>query len=76
MNRQRRALLHNAAGLLREVSGMLSKALDDEQDCLDNMPENLLYSEKCEKMEDAINKLEEAVEQVDFAKECIEAATA
>ncbi|MCI9516617.1 MAG: hypothetical protein HFI80_06195 [Lachnospiraceae bacterium] len=55
---------------------MLSKALDDEQDCLDNMPENLLYSEKCEKMEDAINKLEEAVEQVDFAKECIEAATA
>ena len=54
MNNKRRELLKNATGLLDQASGMVQRALDSEQDCLDNMPENLLDSERCQKMEDAI----------------------
>ena len=51
------------------------QALDSEQDCLDNMPENLLDSEKCRKMEDAIERLEEAVDQIESAKDYINEAS-
>ena len=57
MNNKRRELLKNATGLLDQASGMVQMALDSEQDCLDNMPENLLDSERCQKMEDAIESL-------------------
>ena len=75
MNNKRRELLKDAVSLLERASGMVSKALDEEQDCYDNMPENLQDSERCQKMEDAIDKLEEAIEEIDVAKECIEEAS-
>ena len=61
MNNKRRELLRNATDLLGKASNMVQSALDSEQDCLDNMPENLLDSERCQKMEDAIERLEEAM---------------
>ena len=51
MNNKRRELLRLASGLLSKASDYVSQALDGEQDCLDNMPENLQYSEKYEKIE-------------------------
>lgn len=75
MNKKRRELLQDAIGLLARASSIVTRALDDEQDCLDNMPENLIDSERCHKMEDAIERLEEAVERIDDAKECIDAAS-
>lgn len=75
MNNKRRKLLLDATGLLTRASSIIEKALDEEQDCLDNMPENLLDSEKCIKMETAIEKLEEAVEMIDEVNGCIEAAS-
>ena len=71
MNNKRRELLKDATDLLDKVSNMVQMALDDEQDCLDNMPENLLDSERCQKMEDAIDRLEEALDQMESAKDCI-----
>ena len=51
MNNKRRDLLKLAVQLLERASGYVSQALDAEQDCLDNMPENLQSSERYEKME-------------------------
>lgn len=74
MNNKRRDLLKSAVVLIERASGIISRALDEEQDCLDNMPENLLDSGRCQKMELAIDRLEEAVEQIDRTVECIEEA--
>lgn len=74
MNNKRRDLLKSAVVLIERASGIVSRALDEEQDCLDNMPENLLDSDRCQKMELAIERLEEAVEQIDRVVECIEEA--
>lgn len=54
----------------------VNEALDGEQDCLDNMPENLQYSDKCEKIEAAIENLESAIERIDEAMECLLDASA
>ena len=76
MNNKRRDLLKLAVQLLERASGYVSQALDAEQDCLDNMPENLQSSERYEKMEAAIDSLEAAIESIDSAKESIEEASA
>lgn len=46
-------------------------ALDEEQDCLDNMPENLSDSERYQKMEATIDLLDDVVGQIDSAQENI-----
>lgn len=66
--------MKRAVALLDRASDIVSTALDDERDCLDNMPENLQDSDRCEKMELAVEKLEEAIEQIDNAMECVEEA--
>lgn len=76
MNNKRRDSLKLAVQLLERASGYVSQALDAEQDCLDNMPENLQSSERYEKMEAAIDSLEAAIESIDSAKESIEDASA
>lgn len=53
MNKDRRAKLQNAIDLIEDV-------IDEEQDAYDNMPENLQYSEKGEKMDEGIDSLETA----------------
>lgn len=76
MNNKRRDLLRLAGNMLDRALGYVTRALDAEQDCLDNMPENLQYSERYEKMEAAIDNLETAVERIDEAKDCLEEASA
>ena len=71
MNNKRRELLKGAVGLLEKASGIVSMALDEEQDCLDNMPENLSDSERYKKMESAIDLLDDVVGQIDSAQENI-----
>lgn len=51
MNRVRRELLKTANNYLEKASDLVSTALDQESDCLDNMPENLEASDRYEKME-------------------------
>lgn len=74
MNNKRRGILKQSFSLLDSASGLISMALDEEQDCLDNIPENLQDSEQYQKIEFAIEKLEDTVEQIDSAKESIESA--
>lgn len=74
MNNKRRESLKAAIILLERASVIVDRALDEEQDCLDNMPENLQMSERYEKMEVAIDHLEDASSDIDNAKNRIEEA--
>ena len=75
MNNRKREMLKIARSYLNKASETVSNVLDDEQDCLNNMPENLQYSDKCERMESAIDKLEEAIDNIERAEECLEEAS-
>ena len=75
MNNKRRGLLQLAIQTLEKASDYISQALEAEQDCLDNIPENLQSSEAYEKMEAAVDNLESAIDSIDNAKESIEAAS-
>lgn len=74
MNNQKREKLKLARGFLSKASDIVSNVLDDEQDCLDNMPENLQYSDKYERMEAAVSKLEDGLNNIEAAEECLEEA--
>lgn len=74
MNNQKREKLKLARGFLSRASDIVSGVLDDEQDCLDNMPDNLQYSDKYERMEAAISKLEDGLNNIEAAEECLEEA--
>ena len=74
MNNQKREKLKLARSFLSKASDIVSSVLDDEQDCLDNMPDNLQYSDKYEKMEAAISKLEDGLNNIEAAEECLEEA--
>ena len=68
MNRSRRSYLQQASVLLDGAIDIIRTAKDDEQECLDNLPENLQNSERYETMETAIDSLEEAIEKIEEAK--------
>jgi len=74
MNNKKRALLQQALELRDKMCDIISGVLDEEQECLNNMPENLQISEKYERMEAVIELLEESLEQLDNAEETIVAA--
>lgn len=76
MNNKRRDLLKNAIMYLDKASEIVTTAYEQEQDCLDNMPENLQMSDRYEQMEAIIDCLEDAVADIDEARGKIEEASA
>lgn len=74
MNNKKRISLREAVLLLEKASQTVSNVLDNEQDCLDEMPENLQASENYERMEAAVDNMEEAMERMDSAIEYIKCA--
>lgn len=74
MNNQKREKLKLARSYLSKASDIISNVLDDEQDCLDNMPDNLQYSDRYERMEAAVSKLEDGLNNIEAAEECLEEA--
>ena len=76
MNDSRRKLLKKAIEALETAEHFVDMVLEGEQDSLDNMPESLSESERCIKMESAIELLEEALEHITDAQQNIEDATA
>lgn len=75
MNGKKRGQLREARALLLQAANIVSQVLDDEQYCLDNIPENLQSSEKYEHMETTISKLEDAVENIETAEEYLNEAS-
>lgn len=75
VNKERRNLLSKAQSALNTAENYVTQALDDEQDCLGNMPENLEGSERYEKMEAAVEQMEYAVECITNAYEALDEAS-
>lgn len=75
MNNKKRILLKTAVGFLEKAEEIVERVSDDEQDCLDNMPENLQSSEKYERMEDVIDNLDVVMGHIDNAKDYINEAS-
>lgn len=67
MNRKRRAILKNAKDHLGVASVLISQALDEEEDCLGNLPDSLTDGDRYEKMESAVDALNDASENIDAA---------
>lgn len=76
VNRARRTTLKKALKYLDFAADLIREAKDDEQLCLDNLPENLQDSERSETMERAIESLEDAIDRIYDAKESIDCAAA
>lgn len=82
MNKRRRAEIAAIIAVLSvaeysadDVSGALDdvrSVRNEEQECLDNMPENLEGSEQYEKMEHAIDCLDDAADNLEDAVEYLE----
>lgn len=74
MNKNRRLKLTLARSYLEKAVSIVEAAKDEEQDCIDNLPENLQNSERCTIMEDAVDELEEAIDNIESAIENIDKA--
>lgn len=76
MNKKRRELLKSAMPFLVQAASIIERAAEQENDCLDNMPESLQDTERYEKIEKAAENLESALEHIENAQECIADAIA
>ena len=76
MDKARREKLKDALRYLSNVIIIVDKVFDKEEECLNNIPENLTYTEQYEKMESALENLDEAMDRLDEAKVCIQSAMA
>lgn len=70
MNKQRRKKINIAItmliqGKLLEGKNKLESILMEEQDCYDNIPENLLGSDRACSSEEAIDTLEESIDALE-----------
>ena len=74
MNKKRRSALRAARSSLEKTLFGVTSVLEEEQDCLDNIPENLQSGEKYEDAESKIENLQEAVSQIENAIENIDEA--
>lgn len=74
MNKEKRNDLSTARELLDRAKGIVSSVRDREQDCLDNMPENLEGSERYSTMESAIDSLDDVIDKIEEAQDSIDEA--
>lgn len=76
LNNKRRTRLRSIEEDLGRVLNLLNSIYDEEQDCMDNVPENLQDSERYSNMEACVEALSDAVynleEAIDSIKEAID----
>jgi uncharacterized protein YukE len=77
MNTARRKALGEIQDQLTDLQSALELFKDEEQECYDNLPEGIQYSEKGEAMESAVESMEAAYDNIqdaiDNISEAIEA---
>lgn len=74
MNKLRRKEIDKIINSLRELSSSIEFIKDEEQDYMDNMPENLMESERYYVAEEAVESLDSAYDLLDDAIDCLEEA--
>lgn len=65
MNKQRRQKIREVRKEIENCKDNLQKILDEEQECFDNMPENLQGSMRGSDSEDAIDTMESCIEDLE-----------
>ena len=74
LNNKRRTRLRSIEEDLGRVLNLLNSIYDEEQDCMDNVPENLQDSERYSDMEACVEALSEAVYNLEEAMDSIKEA--
>lgn len=64
MNDKRRSKLRSVVSSLNSIQSTLESVLDQENDCLDNIPENLEGSDMYNKIQLAVDNLEDAIDGI------------
>lgn len=72
MNRQRRKQIRDAFDLISEAKDLIDQALEQEQECYDNLPEGIQCSERGEEMENNVEQLQECSDNLDYASDALE----
>ncbi len=76
MNRIRRKALNDIKDQIEMLRCTLEQLAEEEEECRDNMPENLQGSERYEKADEACDSLNSALDSLDEAVEYIDEACA
>lgn len=74
MNNTRRKELQKIYDIITDAKENLEILMDEEEEYKDNIPENLQYSERYEKAEEACDSLYEAIGNLEEALDNIENA--
>lgn len=74
MNKDRRKEIQNIIDKIEDLKEEIENVMNDEQEYIDNMPENLQGSEKCEAAESAVYNMESAYDYLTEACEALETA--
>ena len=69
MNKRRREKLYRAISKIESGLSIVEDVLDEETDCLTNMPENLEGSDRYTQLEENVDILETAYSDINDAKE-------
>lgn len=65
MNKARRKWLSDVINKIEEQKSELESIRDEEQDCFDNLPEGIQYSERGDTMQEYIDNIDEAISEID-----------
>ena len=75
MNKVRRKQLQEIIEQIDAIMGALEDLQQEEEECRDNMPENLQCSERYERADDACNNMNDAISSLEDAISSLEDAT-
>jgi len=72
LNEKKRSKLRTAIKYADMIIEIADQVAEQENDAMDNMPENLQYSERYERMENAVNCLESVSDAMGQVKDLLE----
>lgn len=72
MNKDRRKKIGTAIDYLQYAYDIVDSTRDEEQECLDNIPESFEGTDRYIKIEDAIDDMDEALDSISSAIEELE----
>lgn len=72
MNKQRRKLIEDGYDLIMQGKSLIDTALEEEQECYDNLPEGIQMSDRGDEMQNNIDQLQECSDNLDEALSALE----